>query len=158
MQYPLLLEAARIKRVRAILLTGRGSVLFIKRIKPNKPQPYWVAPGGGVEDVDDNLQNTLQRELCEELGATVQVMRRAFMLVHRKGGKNLEEHFFVCRLLSYDLNKRHGPEFDDPSRGLYLPDEIALTEPALNSIYIKTPQLRDWLLRNLHDLRGEACA
>jgi 8-oxo-dGTP pyrophosphatase MutT (NUDIX family) len=158
MQYPLVIELQRVKRVRAILLTGHGSLLFIKRIKPNKPAPYWVAPGGGMEDGDDSLQATLRRELCEELGATVQVVRRAFMLVHQKGGKDLEEHFYVCRLLSYDLSQRHGPEFEDPARGLYIPDEIPLTAAALRGINIKTPQLRDYILRNLHDLRGESCA
>lgn len=144
----------RNRRVRAILLTPNKTLLFIKRVKPHKPQPYWVAPGGGVEAQDENLQEALKRELGEELGATIQVVRRGFVIFHTKAGKDLEEHFYICRLLNYDLSQRNGPEFDDPERGEYIPDEIELTPEAVNSIFIKTPQLRDWLLRHLPELHA----
>lgn len=142
-----------IKRVRAILLTGKKSVMFIKRVKPNSP-PYWVAPGGGVEEVDATLLDTLYRELHEELGAQVEVLQTAFVLEHNMGGKQLEEHFFICRLLDYDLTLREGPEFKDPKRGEYIPDEIPLVASELNNIHIKTPELADWLLENLQVLRA----
>jgi len=140
----------RIQRVRAILITPEGSLLFIKRIKPNKPEPYWVAPGGGVESHDEGLFDALDRELREELGVKrYLILCDAFVLEHHKAGKDLQEHFFVCRLLDYDLTQRHGPEFDDPSRGHYIPDEVPLTSEAIRSINIKTRELRDWLLANL---------
>ena len=143
---------ARNQRVRAILLTEANNLLFIKRVKPNKPA-YHVAPGGGVEDEDMSLLSTLYRELDEELGATIDVLKHAFILLHEKAGKNLEEHFFICRLTSMDLSRRHGPEFDDPSRGQYIPEEIPLHPDSLNDIEIKTPELRDYLLDNLDELR-----
>ncbi len=142
-----------IKRVRAILLTGKKSVMFIKRVKPNTP-PYWVAPGGGVEDEDATLLDTLYRELHEELGAQVEVIKTAFVLEHNMAGKQLEEHFFICRLLDYDLTLREGPEFKDPKRGEFIPDEIPLLESELSSIHIKTPELADWLLENLQVLQA----
>lgn len=142
------------QRVRAILLTGNDSVLFIKRVKPHKPQPYWVAPGGGVEHEDDNLIDTLDRELSEELGATATILDKAFILEHQKAGKQLEEHFFICRLDDYDLSKRYGPEFDDPSRGEFIPEEVALDPTALHTINIKTPEMRDWIIDNMDYLRN----
>lgn len=144
------------RRVRAILLTGNNSVLFIKRVKPNNPSPYWVAPGGGVEHDDHNLYDTLERELGEELGATATVLATAFVLEHEKAGKQLEEHFFICRLQDYDLDKRDGPEFDDPTRGEYIPDEICLDDDALYTINIKTPEMRQWMVENLDYLRNLA--
>ncbi len=141
------------RRVRAILLTGNDSVLFIKRVKPHKPQPYWVAPGGGVEHEDHSLLDTLDRELSEELGASATVLETAFILEHEKAGKYLEEHFFICKLNGYDLTKRHGPEFDDPTRGEFIPEEIPLDAFALHTINIKTPEMRDWMLQNLDHLR-----
>lgn len=141
-----------IRRVRAILLTGKESLLFIKRVKPNR-QPYWVAPGGGVEN-DESLLDTLHRELHEELGAQVEVLEHAFILKHSMAGKQLEEHFFICRLVDYDLTLRQGPEFADPQRGEFLPDEVPLLETSLNNIHIKTPQLAQWLLDNLQALRA----
>jgi 8-oxo-dGTP pyrophosphatase MutT (NUDIX family) len=143
------------QRVRAILLAEGRCVLFIKRLKPSGT-PYWVAPGGGVEEYDTNLFQTLERELREELGATATVLNPAFVLRHQMGGKNLEEHFFICKLQNLDLSLRSGPEFSDPKRGLYLPDFIPLETDAIRSLNIKTEELRDWLLSHLDDLRGMA--
>ena len=141
------------QRVRAILLTGSDSLLLFKRVKPQKRQPYWVAPGGGVEACDHNLIAALHRELSEELGANATVLKTAFVLEHRIAGKQLEEHFFVCLLQDYDLSKRNGPEFADPARGEFIPQEVPLEAAALCAINIKTRQLRDWMLRHLDDLR-----
>ncbi len=142
------------QRVRAILLTGNDSVLLIKRVKPNTSASYWVAPGGGVEHQDVDLIATLERELHEELGAIATVLDTAFVLEHQKAGKQLEEHFFVCRLHDYDLSKRYGPEFSDPARGEYIPEEVALDPFELCRINLKTPELRDWMIRKLDYLRG----
>lgn len=141
------------RRVRAILLTEDKRLMFIKRIKSQKTAPYWVAPGGGVEDEDNSVLDALHRELHEELGAKVDVVKEGFVLRHRKADKNLEESFYICRLLDYDLSQRHGPEFDDPSRGQYIPDAIELNEEAIESINIKTDELRIWLIDNLQALR-----
>lgn len=142
------------QRVRAILLTGDDAVLLIKRIKPNGSASYWVAPGGGVEHSDADLIATLERELYEELGAVATVIDTAFVLEHWKAGKQLEEHFFVCRLRDYDLSKRYGPEFSDPANGEYIPEAVPLDPFELRRINIKTPELRDWMIRNLDYLRG----
>ena len=141
------------RRVRAILLTKKGSVLFIKRVKPRQSSPYWVAPGGGVEHGDLNLFATLERELYEELGAVATVLDTAFVLEHRIAGKELEEHFFICLLEDYDISKRCGPEFDDPTRGEYIPVEVPLDVESLVNINIKTPKLRDWIVNNLDYLQ-----
>jgi 8-oxo-dGTP pyrophosphatase MutT (NUDIX family) len=141
-----------IQRVRAILLAEQRCALFIKRVKPSGA-PYWVAPGGGVEDHDESLYQTLHRELMEELGATAQVLSTAFVLRHHKAGKELEEHFFICKLTNLNLGLRNGPEFNRPERGLYLPDFIPLEAQAIQSINILTEELRDWLLSHLDDLQ-----
>lgn len=138
-----------IRRVRAILLTGNRSVLFIKRVKPNKSEPYWVAPGGGVEAEDEDLHEALMRELSEELGATIEILGQGFVLRHTMANKFLEEYFYICRLVDFDLSQRNGPEFLDPERGEYIPEEVALTREAIDGIYIKTYELREWMLSHL---------
>ena len=145
------------QRVRAILLTGNDSVLLIKRLKPNKAAPFWVAPGGGVENTDVDLTATLERELYEELGAVATVVDTAFILRHEKAGKRLEEHFFICLLHSYDISKRYGPEFDDPSRGEFIPEEIPLDRAALSRLNLKTPELSEWMRGRLDYLRNLQC-
>ena len=142
-----------IQRVRAILVTKRGTLMLIKRVKPGKA-PYWVAPGGGVEEHDKSLSQTLERELCEELGAVAEIVDIAFVMHHEIAGKNLEEHFYICKLLNYDLSMRNGPEFNDPTRGQYIPDEIPLTFDAINNVEFKTPEIQQWLLAHLDILRA----
>ncbi|MCU0513132.1 MAG: NUDIX domain-containing protein [Anaerolineae bacterium] len=146
-------SATIIRRVRAILLTAAGTVLFIKRVKPNGTLPYHVAPGGGVEQHDASLEEALHREVFEELGATLEIVAPGFVLRHSMAGKNLEEHFFICRLRDLDLSLRHGPEFEDPTRGEYIPEEVALTAAALNTVSLKTPQLATWLHEHVAYLR-----
>ncbi len=141
------------QRVRAILLSGDGAALMIKRVKPNKSAPYWVAPGGGVEWADVDLIAALERELYEELGAEATVLATAFVLEHEKAGKQLEEHFFVCRLGGFDLSKRYGPEFNDPSRGQFIPEFVKLERAQLQAINFQTPELRDWMIQRLDYLR-----
>ena len=142
------------QRVRAILLAGDGSILLIKRVKPDRSAPFWVAPGGGVEWSDFDLTAALERELYEELGADATILATAFVLEHEKAGKQLEEHFFVCLLQDYDLSKRYGPEFSDPARGEFIPEFVSLDRARLDVISFKTPELRDWMIRHLDYLRS----
>lgn len=129
-------------------------MLLIKRIKPNGSASYWVAPGGGVEYGDTDLIATLERELYEELGAVATILGTAFVLEHKKAGKQLEEHFYICHLRDYDISKRYGPEFSDPDNGEYIPEEVPLDSFELGRINLKTPELRDWMIRNLDTLRS----
>jgi len=46
-------------RVRGLLITPDGDLLAIQRIRPGQ-DPYWVLPGGGVEDGED-LETALAR-------------------------------------------------------------------------------------------------
>ena len=69
------------------------------------------------------------------------------------------EYFFLSRLISQDLALRHGPEFDDPTRGRYIPDDLPLTARALRRVNLKPPGLKRFLrahadhLAALPDLR-----
>lgn len=59
------------ERVRGLLITPGHEFLVIKRIRPGQ-DPYWVLPGGGVENGEE-LEIALARELHEEIAATADV-------------------------------------------------------------------------------------
>ncbi|MFC4060138.1 NUDIX domain-containing protein [Planomonospora corallina] len=116
--------------VRALLLDGDRIVLF-RRTVPGR-ELYWSAPGGHVEPGDGCLEDTLHRELLEELGATVSAVTPLTTLrcPHAEGVKL--QHVYGCRLVSMDPALRCGPEFTEPGRGVYEvvrlpldPDQIA---------------------------------
>jgi 8-oxo-dGTP pyrophosphatase MutT (NUDIX family) len=52
--------------VRAVTLDSRGRTLLIRWPRPGG-QPFWIAPGGGVEPGESD-DAALHRELAEELG------------------------------------------------------------------------------------------
>ncbi len=137
--------------VRAILLDGKGELVLIKRTRPDVPV-YWVAPGGGVEDDDPDLQSALHRELSEELGAIIKVKQPIIKLEDERGVKTL---YYTCTLLEMHPERRCGPEFEDPDNGLYEIETVAYTPKALATLNIKPDALKRFLVRNAEPVRRQ---
>ena len=147
-------ERPVVKRTaRAILLDGDTDprMVLIKRTKPGQA-PYWITPGGGVEPGDATVVDALHREVDEELGAKVTDVVPAFVdtVPHtdeRAHGVKVQ-HFFVCRLASMDLSRRHGPEVDEPC-GDYEVVRIPFTREGIASVEVVPPSLRAYLDANV---------
>ncbi|NLU76139.1 NUDIX hydrolase [Streptomyces sp. HNM0575] len=151
-------ERPVVKRTaRALLLdadgTGAPRLVLIKRTKPGR-EPYWITPGGGVEPgVDSSVIDALHREVDEELGAKVTDVVPAFVdtVPHttEQGGTGVKvQHFFVCRLASMDLSRRHGPEVDEPC-GEYEFVRVPFTREGIASVEVVPPALRSYLDKNI---------
>lgn len=159
-------ERPVVKRTaRAILLEGgapSGSagpaaepprLILIKRTKPGR-EPYWITPGGGVEPgVDATVVDGLHREVDEELGAKVTDVVPAFVdtVPHTtaSGETGVKvQHFFVCRLASMDLTRRHGPEVEEPC-GEYEFVRVPFTREGIASVGLVPPALSGYLDKNI---------
>lgn len=126
-------EGVRVRRaVRALLLDGDELVL-LRRTRPDRPV-YWTTPGGKIEPTDADREAALRRELDEELGAVAGPLREVFACDELEPALRRVQTFYVCRLRTMDLSRRHGPEFDDPSNGRYDVDRVPCTPAALASI------------------------
>lgn len=98
------------RAARAILIDDSGRLLLIRRTRPGL-EPYWTTPGGGVEPTDESVEQAIVRELREELGAEVSDVQPVLQVSGLAGDAGVTvQHFFVCRLLHLDLDRRHGPE------------------------------------------------
>jgi len=53
--------------VRAILLTPQREILLLRMRVPGVADPFWIAPGGGLES-GETPEECLRRELQEEVG------------------------------------------------------------------------------------------
>ncbi|REE94940.1 NUDIX domain-containing protein [Thermomonospora umbrina] len=137
--------------VRALLLDEDGRLVLFHRVKPGLP-PYWSTPGGGVEPTDAGPEEALRRELDEELGATVGPLRQVFAYAEQTLGLHYLSTFYLCRLTSLDLSRRHGPEFDDPSKGTYDVDRVPCTSKAIEALDLFPASLAAYLRDHAEDL------
>ncbi|WP_222709545.1 NUDIX domain-containing protein [Microbispora sp. CSR-4] len=126
--------------VRAILFDGDDIVLF-RRVRAGR-EPYWITPGGGVEDTDADPEAALRRELDEELGATAGPALHVFTLVEPGRLSTV----FACRLVSLDLSRRSGPEFLEPDIGLH---EVRRVRPEeARTLNMVPPELGEYISAN----------
>jgi 8-oxo-dGTP pyrophosphatase MutT (NUDIX family) len=136
--------------VRAVLLDEDRLILF-RRTVPGRPL-YWTAPGGHVEPGDATLEDTLHREMLEELGATVGSVTPLTTLtcVRQEGIKT--QHVYGCRLVEMDLALRCGPEFSEPGRGVYEVVRLPLHPGEIAAVNLVPEELGDYLADHITHL------
>lgn len=141
------------RSARAILIDDEARLVLFKRTKPGQ-SPYWSTVGGGMEEADGSLEAALHRELAEELGASAAGAVPVFLHSFDNGGGLTVQHYFVARLTALDLSARHGPEFEDPSRGRYDPVRVPLAGSCaeLDSLDLRPPSLKRFILANRYAL------
>lgn len=137
----------RRRSARAILIDDEGRLVLFKRTKPGEV-PYWSTPGGGMEESDSSLEAALHREIAEELGAEASAAIPVFLHSFDSGGGMTVQHYYVARLTRLDLSARHGPEFEDASRGAYDVERVALFGDGLAALDLRPPSLKQFILAN----------
>jgi ADP-ribose pyrophosphatase YjhB (NUDIX family) len=146
------------RAARAILLDDAGRLVLIKRTVRGRA-PYWVTPGGGVEPEDASVEDGLHRELFEELGATVRIVRQVFLTSQPKDAGIAVGHYFLARVTSMDLALRTGPEFQEPVRGSYDVEHVDLRDDAaLARLELVPAAFKAFVRTNRDALLAEAAA
>ena len=112
---------------RGLLVINNG-LLLIHRIKQKNgvKQEYYVIPGGGIEE-GESYEDTVKREIKEELGIDVKPVR----LLYKQKINNEVHNYFLCEYLSGKIGTGNGPEFNSEeysTRGQYIPEIIPLKE------------------------------
>jgi mutator protein MutT len=131
---------------RGIILNG-DELIFIHRIRMenNKKIEYYVFPGGGVED-GENLIDCITRELMEELGIEVNIIKT----IYRLEKANDIEYYLLCEYKSGKIGSGNGSEFTEErqkERGLYIPESIPICK--ISALPIQKVVL-DSLLRDMN--------
>lgn len=131
------------KRVRAIIVRD-DSLLTVKRVKSN--ETYWVFPGGGIENGEDNI-SAIIRECKEELGVDVEVLELMFetSFVRKEDGER-REYFYKCNIIGGELGTGAGPEYQENSgyEGTRELEWIKLSD--LKDFNIRPVQIKNGLL------------
>ena len=122
-------------RCAGIVKFGDGIALMHRKDvkkQENTTKPYgeyYVFPGGGLEDDDKTIEDGVKREIKEEFGIDVEVIKKMY---ERSVSDELTEYVYLCEYLSGEFGTGTGPEFsNDPAyadRGKYLPEIVSLQD------------------------------
>ena len=114
------------KTARAIIIID-NKLVSIKRtkIKPNGTYIYYTFPGGHVEN-DETFEETLLREVYEELGIEVEIIEEFESLYNDDLDKY--EKFFICNYVSGKIGTGTGEEWQNVDIEKYGKYEIEYIE------------------------------
>jgi ADP-ribose pyrophosphatase YjhB (NUDIX family) len=140
-----------IERVRAIVLTPANTMLLIKRTRPGTA-PYWVLPGGHTDGTDSSLEDSLLRELREELGGEATILRLVDV-IHRETER---QYFYLATMNHWSFADRTGPEFGELGRGSYELEEFPTHAEAIEHIDLKPDEIAVFLADALRSTGGLA--
>ena len=120
-----------------IPMNGGFAFMHRKNVIRNKDyQEYYTFPGGHLEK-GETLEEGVIREIKEEFGINVKVVRKLYELKNDK--LNMKEYFFLCEYIDGEFGTGNGEEFsNNPAYkdfGEYIP-EIVKSENIANLILL----------------------
>lgn len=109
---------------------------------------YYTFPGGGQEE-NETLEDGTKREIKEELGIDVEVIKLLYQLEDKENQK--DEYFFLCKYIGGEFDTGDGPEFSgDPRyahRGKYIPEIIQKED--IEKIQLLPREVKDKLVKDI---------
>jgi 8-oxo-dGTP diphosphatase len=85
--------------VSAAVIEDHGRYFVTRRRQGTHLEGFWEFPGGKCEP-GESLPACLERELMEELGATVVVGGEIFTVTHDYPDRRVELHFLTCSFVN----------------------------------------------------------
>jgi 8-oxo-dGTP diphosphatase len=136
--------------VRGIIKNDDG-IILIHRIKKNSDveiRDYYVVPGGKME-LNESEEETVKREVFEELGIYVRVGTRLLEIYNDFDGSI--QIFYECEYVNGILGTGTGPEFTnhDEYYGEYIIEIIKYEN--LEKINLVPEKIKAYLLENRKD-------
>lgn len=111
---------------------------------------YYTFPGGGQEE-GETLEEGTKREIKEEFGIDVEVIKKIYEMEHPN--KMTKELFFLCKYVGGKFGTGTGPEFSgDPKyalRGKYIPEIIKRED--VGKIVLLPYEIRDKFVRDIKE-------
>lgn len=129
-------EKAMHKSVRGIIKKDNG-IILIHRLKPREDgtiRDYYVVPGGKMEQ-GESEEETVKREVFEELGITVETERK--LLEYNSDYDDSIQIFYLCKYIDGVVGTGNGPEMTNKSeyKGSFNPEILKLEEiPNINLV------------------------
>ena len=139
-------------RVAGIVPIKNGFVFMHRKnvIRNKEYKEYYTFPGGHLE-IGETLEEGVIREIREEFGIQVRVIKKLYEIENVK--LNMKEYFFLCEYIEGEFGTGEGEEFSNNPQykdaGEYIPEIVKkedITNIVLLPLEIKEKFLQD--LRN----------
>ena len=136
-------------RVAGIVPMNDGFVLMHRKnvIRNKDYQEYYTFPGGHLEE-GETLEEGVIREIKEEFGIHVKLIKQLYKLENTK--LNMEEYFFLCEYVDGKFGTGDGEEFSNnpayKDSGEYIPEIVKrknISDLVLLPLEIKEKFLQD---------------
>lgn len=143
------------ERIRvAGIIPMQGGIALMHRmgvIKRKDYQEYYTFPGGGLEE-GENLEEGTIREIKEEFGINVKVVKKLYEMESEKF--NQKEYFFLCEYINGEFGTGEGPEFsNDPKyieSGKYIPEIVK--KEKLENILLLPDEIKKKLIEDIENI------
>ena len=140
------------ERIRvAGIIKINGGYAFMHRknvIKRKDFREYYTFPGGGLEE-NETLEEGVKREIKEEFGINVKVIKKLYESENDK--LNMKEYFFLCEYIDGEFGTGEGEEFSNSPNykdaGEYIPEIVKrenIKDLVLLPLEIKEKFLQDF--------------
>ena len=139
----------RIRVAGIIKINGGYAFMHRKNVRKRKNiSDYYTFPGGGLED-GETLEEGVIREIKEEFGITVKVVKKLYEMESEKFKQ--KEYFFLCEYVDGIFGTGDGPEFsNDPKNadsGDYLPEIIKKEE--IENLLLLPPEIKEKFVNDI---------
>ncbi len=119
-------DKVRIRVAGIVPINGGFAFMHRKNVVRNKDyQEYYTFPGGGLEE-GETLEEGVIREIKEEFGINVKVIKKLYELENTK--LHMKEYFFLCEYLDGEFGTGDGEEFSNnpeyKDSGDYIPEIV----------------------------------
>ena len=139
-------------RVAGIVPMGDGFAFMHRKdvVKRKDIQEYYTFPGGGLEEGESLEEGTI-REIKEEFGITVEVLRKVYELYSEKFEQ--KEYFFLCKYVDGGFGTGDGPEFSNNPKykdsGKYIPEIVSRDK--VKDILLLPPEIKEKFVKDIDE-------
>ena len=139
-------------RVAGIVPMGEGFAFMHRKdvVKRKDIQEYYTFPGGGLEEGESLEEGTI-REIKEEFGITVEVLRKVYELYSEKFEQ--KEYFFLCKYVDGEFGTGDGPEFSNNPKykdsGKYILEIVSRDK--VKDILLLPPEIKEKLVNDINE-------
>ena len=137
-------------RVAGIIPMEDGFALMhrVGVIKRKDYKEYYTFPGGGLEE-NETLEQGVIREIKEEFGIDVEVVKKLYEMNSEKF--NQKEYFFLCKYVGGEFGTGDGPEYNNDPKyidsGKFIPEIIKKED--VKTLLLLPTEIRDKFVEDI---------